>query len=372
MRGLFFALSAARTGSEIALYNFICHADRSAIDMGVACRYDGDLLKDLPSDVAKFVYGHDSSAAQILTDIAYIKWRGTLDEDRLIAKIHKRYKPDFWYINTIAQPGVLRQARRNNIPCVLHVHEMETVYQTLKEQDVNNIIEYPRLVMACSQAAADVLQVLGRKQVEVCQATIEIADIKSDAGRTKAIRNALGAGDDTFLWTMAGTLDANKNPGLFVEVASKILQERQNARFMWLGGTNNGYGIFAQRKAESLGIADKIFWIAARSHDYYDYLNAADAFVMTSARESLGLVMVEAAALGKPIVSFDTGGAKEIILDGMGTMVDSWNVGGLVSAMLKTMDGEVEFDPQVAKARAAQFTTSAHVNRWQELLLQSC
>jgi hypothetical protein len=63
MRILFFMLTAARTGSEMALHNFIRHAAGRGWEMGVACEVEGELLRRMPPGVPTFTYGHGTRAA---------------------------------------------------------------------------------------------------------------------------------------------------------------------------------------------------------------------------------------------------------------------------------------------------------------------
>ena len=108
--------------------------------------------------------------------------------------------------------------------------------------------------------------------------------------------------------------------------------------------------------------------MGARSDDYYDHLNAADGFVLTSAKESFSLVSVEAAYLGKPVVAFDCGGVREIVSEGMGTIVGSWNVSDLVREMSKVMNGETRFDSLVARERVKEFFVGTQGERWLGLM----
>jgi glycosyltransferase involved in cell wall biosynthesis len=66
-------------------------------------------------------------------------------------------------------------------------------------------------------------------------------------------------------------------------------------------------------------------------------------------------VIVEALALGKPVVAFDVGGPAEIIQDGRsGLLVPPGDVDGLASAILRALaDPEIARD---ARARAQEFT----------------
>ena len=371
MRILCFTPFGGRTGSEVTLYNIIRYADRDKMKLAVACRQEGDLMKALPSDVPGFVYSYppQRSVPTRVRDVLHYRVAGDAG-NRLIKEIHEQFKPDLWYVNTIAQPEVIRQARDYGVPCAVHSHELEHMFFNLQESDIKNLVEYPKLLIASSKAVESTLRILGRESdVEVCYEIVSTADIiKSDAAKSQAIRRSLGIDDDTFVWAMSGTLDLNKDPVMFVDLANEVLKTNSLAHFIWLGGAENGYSYFARKKAEFLNISERVSWLGARTNDYYDYLNASDGFVLVSRRDSFPLVMIEAAFLGKPIASFNSGGIKEFVLPGMGTVVDSWNISDLARAMLKIMNRETDFEPQVARERAQQFDAPLQVRHWENVI----
>ena len=61
----------------------------------------------------------------------------------------------------------------------------------------------------------------------------------------------------------------------------------------------------------------------------------ANAFVLPSAFETFGVVLVEALATGIPVIATRCGGPEEIIEPGLGTLVDRDDVQGLAAAMLE-------------------------------------
>lgn len=372
----------------MVLLRLIRRADRAKVQMALACGRGGELLKTLPADVPAVDYTSDATTSGVSTlsrlsrralDSFYYRThtylyrhaptltRGAGEQN--IARIHESFKPDFWYLNTLILPNVLRLARARGVPCVVHSHEMEQILDHLGADDVDNLVRYPQLVIAASQASANVLRRLGRvENLEVLNEPLETGEIRSDPAAARAVRKTLGIGERAFVWMMSGSRDLNKDPALFVEAAGALSKVDDAARFVWLGGADGGYSVFARRLAASLGVADRITWVEARAGDYYDYLNVADGFVLTSRRDTCPLVLLEAAALGKPVVSFDSGGAREIIEPGMGLVVESWNVADLVAAMLKVMRGEARHDAEVSRRRAAAFDTSVIVRRWEEIL----
>ena len=154
----------------------------------------------------------------------------------------------------------------------------------------------------------------------------------------------------------------------FVRIASEILKREPETRFIWIGGEDTGYSYYAKALATSLKTERNIVWISERVEDYFDYLNVADGFVMTSSDESLSIVTLEAAALGKPFVSFNSGGPREIFRDGMGVVVNSWNVEDMAAAMLQVMRGDVYVNADVSRRRAAEFDVSLLVKQWERIV----
>lgn len=79
-----------------------------------------------------------------------------------------------------------------------------------------------------------------------------------------------------------------------------------------------------QRKAESLGIADRVIFPGQISESAkVDYYNLADAFVMPGRGEGFGIVYLEAMACGVPAVGSLLDGSREALLEGkLGVLVD--------------------------------------------------
>ncbi len=64
-----------------------------------------------------------------------------------------------------------------------------------------------------------------------------------------------------------------------------------------------------------LGIAENVRFLGWRS-DVARVMSACDIFCLPSRNEGMGKVLVEAMAMGKPIVASDIGGIKDLVLHG--------------------------------------------------------
>jgi glycosyltransferase involved in cell wall biosynthesis len=366
MRIVFFMAHASRTGSEIALCNLIWHAVNNGIEACVACGEGGELLEQLPPNVPVFVYDRWDWPKRAYAGISR-RLRG--DGNGFSSLVHSRFAPDVWYVNTIIQADYIREAKQNDIKCVLHSHELDHMLTHVSKESTATLVSYPQLVVANSNASREVLKSLGRRDdIEVCYPTIDPLRIKPDDDNLRKLKQELAIGDQTFVWAMAGTLDPNKNPARFVAIAVELLSRGHDVHFIWLGSGDDGYSAYVKQKAQNSGFAEKITFSGARTDDYYDWLNVANAVVITSFKESFSLVAVEAAYLGKPVVSFDSGGVKEIVNQGMGIVIDSWNDADLIQAMEQMMSGDIPFDPVFAKNRVHEFSIEVQGQRWLDLL----
>src|SRR5204863_2235690 len=66
--------------------------------------------------------------------------------------------------------------------------------------------------------------------------------------------------------------------------------------------------------AVELGVASQIRWVRPQRHERLaDYYRAADVCLVPSRSESFGLVALEAAACGTPVVAADVGGLRSLV-----------------------------------------------------------
>jgi len=101
-------------------------------------------------------------------------------------------------------------------------------------------------------------------------------------------------------------------------------------------------------------------------------MNAADAYVMSSAWEGMPMVLLEASATGLPIVATDVGGNREVVLHNKtGFLVPPKDSDALAHAMLLLMHLPRALRNQMGqRAREhvlAHFDLERVVDSWEEL-----
>jgi glycosyltransferase involved in cell wall biosynthesis len=92
-----------------------------------------------------------------------------------------------------------------------------------------------------------------------------------------------------------------------------------------------------EAQASSLSLADVTF--TGFRNDALEFIRLADVFVMSSHLEGLGTSIMDAQALGAPVVATRTGGIPEIVADGVtGLLAPPGDAGALAGAMARMLD----------------------------------
>jgi glycosyltransferase involved in cell wall biosynthesis len=107
-------------------------------------------------------------------------------------------------------------------------------------------------------------------------------------------------------------LAAHKGQEYLVRAIPLVLAEIPTARFFIVGGGELMDKL--KRLGSSMGINKELIFTGFR-RDVGAFYQIADLFVMSSVQEGLGTAVLDALALGKPVVAAKSGGIPEIIKD---------------------------------------------------------
>ena len=116
--------------------------------------------------------------------------------------------------------------------------------------------------------------------------------------------------------------------------------------------------------AEELGIKDDVS-LPGFIHKPYGYMAHSSLFALTSRWEGLGFVLIEALAVGTPVVSTDCrSGPREILQNGKyGSLVPVGDVDALAKAIINTLDHPLprEILQQAARPYEIGVSTTAYL-----------
>lgn len=360
---LFITPLASRTGSEMMLLNIILRLDRTKYEIAVASYAPGELLAELPADVKVFsVPGTFSTLDRINFHL------GRHPIVLALRKIQRDFKADLWYLNTIVLPKAADTAVALGVPFVVHFHEMPLSYAYVNQEEFDLLARKSAHVIGCSEATCRGAKEAGAGKVSLVYSFIEKRDRSGDPAAIVKIRKQYGIADDHFAWIMSGVPSERKGFDFIPEIAQELDDPKVHLIWVGGGGAGDGYKRWVENRIASNSSRTKIH-LAGKQKELYDqYLHAADGFMLTSRQDPFPLVMIEAATLGKPIVSFPSGGVSELLVEGMGSVTADFSVRQMVAEMRRVMSGELAFDPSVAAARISEYTIDEGMKSWLEVM----
>lgn len=155
------------------------------------------------------------------------------------------------------------------------------------------------------------------------------------------IRESLGIPAQHQVVGNVANLFPGKGHRYLIEAARLVLNQYPDVTFVIVG--NDKITEDAGRLRELAGhlrIQDRVIFTGFR-RDVFQLMAAFDIFVLPSLWEGFGIVLLEAMALGKPVVGTEVGGIPEIIDNGLnGFLVEPRNPQQLAEKILKLLRNE--------------------------------
>ena len=161
-------------------------------------------------------------------------------------------------------------------------------------------------------------------------------------GHQGGARRALGLPEDAPVLLFVGRIQPLK--GLDVAVGALGALRRPDARLVVVGGPSGAEGAAelgrVQKLAAELGVTDQIQYVAPQPHHLLStWYRAADVVLVPSRSESFGLVALEAAACGTPVVAAAVGGLRTLVEHGRtGLLVDGRDPAAFAAATADVLD----------------------------------
>jgi glycosyltransferase involved in cell wall biosynthesis len=161
-----------------------------------------------------------------------------------------------------------------------------------------------------------------------------------------------------------GSLKRAKDYPTLLRAFARLRSER-DARLLILGEGAERPAL--EQLIGKLGLVDSVR-LAGYVADPYPYLETADLFVLSSAWEGLGNVIIEALVCGTPVVATDCpSGPAEILENGRyGRLVPVGDPQALAAAMAASLAGTP--DREFLRARGAEFSVERAADQYLQLL----
>ncbi len=162
------------------------------------------------------------------------------------------------------------------------------------------------------------------------------------------------------------------NPELAVRVVAELVTFLPETTLTMVGPDKDGSATSVQELAKELGISDRVRLTGKLSKEEWIRLaEESDIFINTTNFDNMPVSVVEAMALGLPVVSTNVGGVPFLIEHGKdGLLVDQNDVDGFVQSILNLV-ANPEWGKELAnhaRQKAETFDEHQVVYQWRTLL----
>ncbi len=242
-----------------------------------------------------------------------------LPAGRRLVRAWQADRPDAIYVATEGPLGwsAVRAAKRLGIPAATGFHTRFDEYMARYGVGMLTPIAFAWMRRFHNQAAATVVPTAelatfltghGFERVQKLGRAVDTGRF-DPRFRSRALRDAWGAGDNDLVVIHVGRLAPEKNLDLAVRTFRAIAQRRPDARFVVVGEGPSHARLSAAHP-------DLVFAGLRRGQELSGHYASGDLFLFPSLSETFGNVTLEAMASGVATVAYDYGAAREYLRDG--------------------------------------------------------
>jgi glycosyltransferase involved in cell wall biosynthesis len=264
--------------------------------------------------------------------------------------------------------GPVRRAKSRGRHAVLH-----TLGEGSRSREVAYRLTDPfcDLTTNVSRAAVEryiAVRAAPRRKIRFVPNGIDTGRFRPDPAARERLRRTLGVGE-RFVWLAVARFQEVKDHATLIRAFAELGRDHPEAVLLLVGQGRLEAEIRAQ--VASFGLTERVWFLGVRS-DVPDLMNAADGYVMSSVYEGMPIVLLEAEAVGLPVVATDSGLDREVLRDGEnGFMVPIRDPAALARAMVRVIEL-----PAIQRARMSeagrrqvedQLSLARVLDQWEEL-----
>ena len=314
-------------------------------DRGGVGNYYFNLVKNLTDHQVEVFKADDSSFYKFF-------WPRWIKLFFAIKKIIRQEKPDLIWVGQVLPIGeaVYLIKKFFKIPYFVSTHGMDIRLpqkSARKKMAMLKVLQSAEFMTANSQYTKDQLLKLGIKEekIEVVYPCPHInLKLKAQSSKLEEIKERLNIKDKKIILTV-GRLVKRKGQEMVIKLMPRLLEKFPNLVYLIIGEGIDSSKLKAQ--SSKLGLNDKIVFLEHVSDEELPlYYQLADVFVMPARDldgdvEGFGMVYLEAANVGLPVIAGKSGGAAEAVVDGQtGLLVNPEDENDVYEKIVKLLSDE--------------------------------
>jgi len=242
-----------------------------------------------------------------------------------IWRIIKKYNPLIVHTHS-SKAGLLGRlaAKLARVPIIIHTPHghvffgyfgsFKTKIFIILERFVSRITD--KIVALTNEEKKDYIKfrIANEDKFDVIYSGIELNKFKElPFNENQNFKRELGIPENYLVVGTVGRLVPVKGPEFLIEAAKYIISKYPEVFFIFTGDGPLEQNL--ERQAFKSGIKDNIIFLGWRN-DIAGIISVYDIFALPSLNEGMGRVLVEAMALGKPIVASNVGGIPDLVTHG--------------------------------------------------------
>ncbi|MHB1518279.1 MAG: glycosyltransferase [Acidimicrobiales bacterium] len=218
-----------------------------------------------------------------------------------------------------------------NLPLVSTFHTLDRVKAEVSPEEMRadaahrraeaeaTIIRCSDTVLAsCSVEAAQLTDLYGADPARIRIVAPGVDHAFFGPGDRRQARRALGLPGAGPLLLFVGRIQPLKGAAVAVRTLAALVPDHPEARLVVVGGPSGPEGDAETHRllalVDDLRLSDRVVFVPPQPHELLStYYRAANVCLVPSRSESFGLVALEAAACGIPVVASDVGGLRSLI-----------------------------------------------------------
>jgi len=173
------------------------------------------------------------------------------------------------------------------------------------------------------------------KRIIVIPNAIEVEKFQNN-GHNEYLYNELNINENDFILSCIARLTEQKGQRYLLQSISRLRYKFPNLRVLFAGEGEDKE--ILEKMAQELGIIDNVRFLGQRQ-DISEILYLSDGVVLPSLYEGLPMCLVEAMAVGKPVIATAVGGTPEVVYDKeTGFLIPPTDINALTDAIEKLMN----------------------------------
>jgi len=203
---------------------------------------------------------------------------------------------------------------------------------------------------------------ISKSKMQILTNGIETEALIPDRRRRRRLRAEMKAAG-AFVWLAVGRVAPAKDYPNLLRAWERVLAFHPDAQ-LWIAGEGDTSTLVPES-----GLTASVRWLGLR-RDVPDLMDAADAYVLSSAWEGMPLALGEAMTMEKVVVATDVGGVRELTGD-TGLVVPAGNSAALATEMLNVMTMSEEARRIMGRDARLRiqlnFSIEAKAEEWEQL-----